>query len=70
MEHRPCPGGLALMDGKWVVIVVVHPKQGANNSLDARQNSGSILEEIGNFTELWANQGKGIVFMVDFNMRI
>ena len=38
--------------------------------MDARQDTGSMLEEIGNFTELWANQGKGVVFMVDFDMRI
>ena len=34
--------------------------------MDARQDNGSIVEEMGNFTELWANQGKGIVFIVGF----
>ena len=59
-----------MVDGKWVTIIVVYLWQRAKKGLNARLESGIMMEEIGVFIESRVSMGRGIVVAGDFNARV
>ena len=59
-----------MVDGKWVTIIVVYLWQRAKKGLNARLESGLMMQEIGVFIESRVSMGRGIVVAGDFNARV